>query len=560
VNVSSGTLTVGPSAQLFESGIYGATSVVTVSDGGVLQFTAANPFNQSAPGALGALYLDPSYLVLSGGAIQYTSFYGNSPAAYGASDNSSRDFTTAGSGGTVTVTNPGVTWTLGVYSPASASDIDVIVNGGGLFVSGAGNLDIRKAISGAGGVTMDGTGTLILGPAVTAATGENNNYSGDTTINNGTLQLRDAYGATQTVIPYGPGAGNVIVNSPGVLDLNGRSITINGLSGNGTVTSSVYGATCTVGANNQTSTFSGLIQDGYGMIALGKTGAGSLTLTGTNAYSGPTTISEGVLQAVDGVGLPSSSNLVFSGSLATNGYGAVFQSSGSFTRGLGANSDQVQWTGDGGFAAAGGNLTVNINGPDPLVWNNTVFNNGTYGFVPDGGVLTFGSSTAANQVDFQNDIDLNGETRQVDVAAGLGGDSALFSGNISDGLSNGLGDLLKTGAGTLILSGTNTYDGGTTVSNGTLIVDNAYSLRDGSNLTVGAGAAAIFASAAASPAAASPAVAAVPEPGTVMLLISALGSLVRLVLYRRRANSQGRTCRRRTVPCRSPKDGREALS
>ena len=42
-------------------------------------------------------------------------------------------------------------------------------------------------------------------------------------------------------------------------------------------------------------------------------------------------------------------------------------------------------------------------------------------------------------------------------------------------------------AGTLILSGTNSYSGGTIVDAGTLIVDSPESLLDGSNLSVGAG-------------------------------------------------------------------------
>ena len=52
-------------------------------------------------------------------------------------------------------------------------------------------------------------------------------------------------------------------------------------------------------------------------------------------------------------------------------------------------------------------------------------------------------------------------------------------------------------AGTLILSGSNGYTGGTNVNAGTLVVENVNGIPNGSNLTVGAGAASLFGSPAA---------------------------------------------------------------
>jgi fibronectin-binding autotransporter adhesin len=51
------------------------------------------------------------------------------------------------------------------------------------------------------------------------------------------------------------------------------------------------------------------------------------------------------------------------------------------------------------------------------------------------------------------------------VTAGTGGDDAEISGVIRT--SSGTAGLVKTGTGKLILSGANTYNGGTIVSNGT---------------------------------------------------------------------------------------------
>ena len=66
-----------------------------------------------------------------------------------------------------------------------------------------------------------------------------------------------------------------------------------------------------------------------------------------------------------------------------------------------------------------------------------------------------------------------------------------FGGSIAEGA--GLVSLLKTGSGTLILSGSNTFTGGTTVAAGILEVESFGGLPVGSVLTVGGGASALFA-------------------------------------------------------------------
>jgi autotransporter-associated beta strand protein len=104
-------------------------------------------------------------------------------------------------------------------------------------------------------------------------------------------------------------------------------------------------------------------------------------------------------------------------------------------------------------------------------------------------------------------------------------------GNISE-MTVGGGSLSLDGPGTLILGGSDSYTGGTTLTAGTLIATSSNSLPAGTNLTVGGGSTFIFdPSQAAAPAAggaarvaAAPAgeVAAVPEPGTVALLAAGL--------------------------------------
>jgi fibronectin-binding autotransporter adhesin len=130
-------------------------------------------------------------------------------------------------------------------------------------------------------ITKIGTGTLSLSGA--------NTYSGATIVGMGTLQLGAA-----DVIPDGSGKGSVTVS--GTLDLNTFSETINGLSGAGTIDTVAGGApTLSVGGGNGGGTFSGAIQNTAGVFALTKTGTGTQVLSGTNTYSGATTISAGVL-------------------------------------------------------------------------------------------------------------------------------------------------------------------------------------------------------------------------------------------------------------------------
>ena len=130
-----------------------------------------------------------------------------------------------------------------------------------------------------------------------------NTYSGDTTISSGNLKL-----GASNVIPDGVGKGNVILN--GSLDLAGFSDTINGLSGSGIVGNSAGTApVLTVGNNDATSTFNGIMRNFAGALSLVKTGAGTLTLGGSNAYNGATTISTGTLAFGPGGSMNSSSGL-----------------------------------------------------------------------------------------------------------------------------------------------------------------------------------------------------------------------------------------------------------
>ena len=266
-----------------------------------------------------------------------------------------------------------------------------------LVKTGPGTLLLTAANTFSGNVTVTaGTLTSATGNIVgNTALGQNNTVSvdaGAALFIGGVNGTANQIGASQlnTIVVNGGMLNFELSNSDGwdgpymgEFFLDGATVTSNGYSGPRWGYGHSSGVISTVGAPSTWSapmwlvagsgesltfaasanlTVSGTIADypGLGGLPVYKIGPGTLTLSGSNTYLGTTTISGGVLQANDGVGLPSSSNLDFGGSLATNSYGAVLQSSGTFDRSLGTNPAQVQWTGDGGFAANGGTLMVSM--------------------------------------------------------------------------------------------------------------------------------------------------------------------------------------------------------
>ncbi|MCX5653800.1 MAG: autotransporter-associated beta strand repeat-containing protein [Planctomycetota bacterium] len=156
---------------------------------------------------------------------------------------------------------------------------------------------------------------------------------------------------------------------------------------------------------------------------LAKEGTGTLTLSGANTYTGPTTVNAGTLQA---------------------GIASVANTSGAF-----GNNSAVTLANTAG-------VSIDLNGFDTQI-----------------GSLTGGGAAGGN-------VALGAKTLTV------GGDNtnrAAYAGVIS-GTS---GSITKIGTGTLTLSGVNTYTGGTTVSEGTLLVENTAGSGTGTGaVTVGA--------------------------------------------------------------------------
>jgi autotransporter-associated beta strand protein len=205
-----------------------------------------------------------------------------------------------------------------------------------------------------GGLTKAGSGTLVLNGA--------NSYVGDTTISSGKVVLGNA-----AAIPSGAGKGSLSVS--GILDLNGKSVAVNGLSGSGLISNGVAGpVTLMIGSANAGGTFSGTIIDGAGTLSLVKVGTNTLAMSGANTFSGSTTVSNGTL-VVSNAALASASVTVSPGGILA-GSGAIpgtVDLSGTISPGASPGSFATateNWNGGGHYLWQINNAT-NTPGADP---------------------------------------------------------------------------------------------------------------------------------------------------------------------------------------------------
>jgi autotransporter-associated beta strand protein len=132
--------------------------------------------------------------------------------------------------------------------------------------------------------------------------------------------LKTRIGANTTIV-----AGNANALSTGLFTMDGGTLKLNGNSlgfanlrstlSNGNVQNGgTAAATLTVGSDGANSTYAGTLTNGStGALALTKTGAGILTLSGANTYTGDTTVGNGTLQVGTSGSVPSGSNIVLNG-------------------------------------------------------------------------------------------------------------------------------------------------------------------------------------------------------------------------------------------------------
>lgn len=342
-----------------------------------------------------------------------------------ASDNTYSGETRILNGAVLTVGNGGVSGTTGQGN---------ILNNGTLAYHRTDHVTEGSVISGMGSLIQNGSGELIL-------TG-NNTYSGSTTIAGGTLTVGN--GGTTGSLGTGP-----IVNN-GVLAFN-RSDAM---------------------AFNT---------DMSGTGVLVKNGTGALTIQKRLSYTGGTTVNEGTLVVLAG-----GANGLIRGGLAVNAGG------------------QVTLKGGDSFGYSGGAATVkniNLNGgtlyfgdKNNQTFQNTVFN--LTGGVVDGvaggrmdiwtkAVVNVKASNKVSEIKHINVLLRDANPTVFMVERGTGASDLNVSANIVN--SSGVkGSFIKKGAGIMVLSGSNTYSGGTTVNWGTLAAASNHALGTGA-VTVNSG-------------------------------------------------------------------------
>jgi fibronectin-binding autotransporter adhesin len=292
-------------------------------------------------------------------------------------------------------------------------------------------------------VTKIGTGTLTLSGA--------NNNRGFTTVSAGTLQA----GSTTAF----SGLSAFTVNS--TLDLHGFSNSVGSLDGAGTVTNSgtSTSATLTAGGNNFSTTFSGILANGAGILGLTKAGTGTLTLSGADTYGGATTVSTGTLQADSITAFSANSDFTVNTTLDLNG-------NSNFVGSLAGSGTVLDGTG-----TLKGAATLNAGGDNnnpSTTFSGTIVNGtGTLGLTKSGtgtltltGASTYTGTTTVSAGTLQVDGGLGNTAVTVQSGAILTGKGAI-AGNVTilgDGhLSPGPG-AETLGVGNLVLSSSSILD------------------------------------------------------------------------------------------------------
>ncbi len=272
------------------------------------------------------------------------------------------------------------------------------------------------------------------------------------------------------------------------LDLNGLSPTINGLNGNGIITNNqAAAATLQIGAGNAGGTFSGIIRNGAGGIALTKQGTGNQILSGANTYSGTTDITAGLL--TDGIvdALPITTALIDGGTFDLGGFNqqvATITGSGIVTDSAAAAAFTVAngapdifngiLTGPLSLIAAG-IAVLTLNTANTYLGSTTINVGAT---LQDGAINALPATTALT---VNGTLDLHGFSQSVSAVSGSGSvtDTAftaaftvtntvadLFNGTFTVSVS-----LVAAGAAPLTLAGASSNTGSTTINGGAAIYD-----------------------------------------------------------------------------------------
>ena len=380
-----------------------------------------------------------------------------------------------------------------LFDLQSGTNTAILAGAGNATKSTSGTILLSKANTYSGGTTLN-AGTLSFGTAKTGSVGNITSSSlgtGSLTLNGGTLTASS--NAARSIlnavtvggdVTFGDGVSNAILNFAAGIDLGGAtrtltivtsSVTFSGVVANGGLTTAGNTLVLTV-ANTYTGATtinSGTLQIGSGgtggsidstssvtnngaliynrnnsfsaSYAIGGTGTlekqgnGTLTLTGSNGYTGATTITAGTLQ----VGAGTDAGSIANTSAITNN-GSLVYNVGSGVRTLAApisgTGSLTQNSSDGSLTLTGNNSfsgTTTVNGTLELKTSSGSALGQTSGItVNSGGTLLLSQSNQINN----------------SATMGLAGGTIKFGSAVSEG-SSGL-----VGVGALTLTANSTLD------------------------------------------------------------------------------------------------------
>lgn len=306
------------------------------------------------------------------------------------------------------------------------------------FLSVHGNnekvLRINGAVSGTGGINIEGNSILEVAG--------DNSFSGNTTINAGKIKMISGGDLGTSLIQIG---------ANGQFDLNGVNTTVSGVKEVGTSnggTVSLGSGTLTINGANKGTLFQNSIS-GAGGVTMAGSGDTSLSLYGTQSYTGATTVSGGKISS--GTALASTSYSVSGGTMETSADGVIANNAtisltgGNFS--LGGNDTVGALTATGGRLTVGSGKTAYLSATSSvgagaeIVGGNLQVNSGT--------TLTMNSDAAAN-------------TSAITIASGgtLKGSGTTtgalsVTGNLSPGNSTGILDVGNT---TFLSGGSYTWE------------------------------------------------------------------------------------------------------